>query len=96
VDGIGAVEVLVLVVPLQSSERKEELILKDVAGGDVESSKPPEDVISVSSTTTWVLEERMKTELFSTLISISAKTQKLFVHQTLLQLLSGSLVSSIG
>jgi len=96
VDGISAVDKVVLVVQLQSLIGQVELIPKDVAGGDVESSKLQEDVISVNSTTTWELEDMLKIVLFFTQILISAKTQSPSVNQILLLHLSGLLVSSIG
>jgi len=96
VDGISAEDTVVQVAQLQSSKDQEEPIPKDVVGGDVESSRLQEDVILVNSTTTWDHEVPLRTELFFILNSISAKTQKLSVSQNHLQLLNGSLVSSIG
>jgi hypothetical protein len=96
VDGISVVEKVVRAVQLQSLTRQAEPILKDVAGGDVESSKLQEDVISVSSTTIWGHVVIAKIVLFSTQILISAKTQSLSASQIHLQHLSGLLVSFIG
>lgn len=96
VDGISVEDTVVQVAQLQSSKDQEEPIPKDVVGGDVESSRLQEDVISVNSTTTWDHEVPLRTELFFILNLISAKTQKLSVNQNHLQLLSGLLVSSIG
>jgi len=96
VDGISAVEKVVQVVQLQSLIRQAELILKDVAGGDVESSRLQEDVISVNSTTIWEHVGMLKIVLFSTQILISARTQNPSVNQMLLLHLSGLLVSFIG
>jgi len=96
VDGNSAVVKFVKVVLLQSLIRQVELMLKDVVGMDVESSRLQECAILVNSTTIWEKEVPLKTVLFSTLIWISAKTQNLSVNQVPLHHLSGLLVSSIG
>jgi hypothetical protein len=96
VDGISAVVKVVLVVQLQSLIRQVELILKDVAGGDVESSRLQEDVILVNSTTTWEHEDMLKIVLFFTQILISVRIQSLSANLIPLLHLSGLLVSSIG
>jgi len=96
VDGNSAVEVLVKVVQLQCLTKQEELIPKDVAGGDVESSRLQEDVILVNSTTTWEHEDMLKIVLFFTQILISVRIQSLSANLHPLHHLSGLLVSSIG
>ena len=95
-DGISVVDKVVRAVQLQSLIRQAEPILKDVAGGDVESSRLQEDVISVSSTTIWEHVGMLKIVLFSTQILISARTQSPSASQMLLRHLSGLLVSFIG
>ena len=75
VDGISVVERVVQAVLLQSLIGQAELIPKDVAGMDVESSRLQEFVISVNSTTIWANVDMTIIVLFSTPILISARTQ---------------------